>query len=115
MKRLAPCSLTLDRRKFLSAIAISFLVGYVGPAEARFARGSTASTSPIPFNGNLVARFDAAAPGATVSSWTDSVNRMVAGTTVGTAPVYAANVLNGLPSVHRKPDAREPDQQHGPC
>jgi hypothetical protein len=57
----------------------------------------------IPFASNLVAHFDAATPalsnGATVSSWTDSVNGIVAGTTVGTAPVYATNRINSLPSI----------------
>src|SRR5882762_1322629 len=58
----------------------------------------------LPLLGNFVTRFSADAipiqtNNSSLTSWTDSVNSIVAGTIVGTAPLYTTNRLNGKPSV----------------
>lgn len=62
------------------------------------------ATTAIPALANLVTRFsaDAITPqtdNTTLTSWTDSISSIVAGSTVGTGPKYRTNILNGKPSV----------------
>jgi hypothetical protein len=62
-----------------------------------------AVATALPLQGNLVARFSAdrlaLANGANVTSWTDSVNGIVADTVSGTAPTFATNRVNSKPAV----------------
>lgn len=64
--------------------------------------GGRAATQ-LPLQANLVTHFDAATVagtnGSSVSSWTDSINGIVAGTQVGTLPTLATNRIHGLPSI----------------
>jgi hypothetical protein len=61
-------------------------------------------TTQLPAVGSLVTRFNAEAitpqsDNTTLTSWTDSINSVIAGTTLGTGPKYRTNRLNGKPSV----------------
>jgi hypothetical protein len=61
------------------------------------------TTTALPLLGNIVSRFSAdsmaLANGANVTTWTDAVGGIVAGTTIGTAPTFQTNRLNSKPSV----------------
>ena len=75
-------------------------IGLGMSSVARRGRGQSAA----PTAANIVTRFRAdsivgVSNGATVSSWTDTVNSIFAGTTIGTAPTYSTNRINGKPSV----------------
>jgi hypothetical protein len=75
-------------------------IGLGMSSVARRGRGQAAA----PTAANLVTRLRADSivgvpKGATVSSWTDTVNSIVAGTTIGTPPTYSTNRINGKPPV----------------
>lgn len=91
-------------RCWLSVVLLSLAV--VSPVFAGLRLHGTSQSTPatIPLQANLVTRFsaDAITPqsdNTSLSSWTDSVNGIVAGTQVGTLPLYRTNRVNGKPSV----------------
>lgn len=85
----------------MKAIVAAFFILVSSEADA-WIHGHQTSTQ-LPVQGSIVTHFDAAtvaiANGATVTSWTDTVNGIVANSTVGTGPVYQTSSINSLPSV----------------
>jgi hypothetical protein len=90
-------------------ITAATIFALIAPAEAgRFPRGSSQSSGPtqLPLQTNLVAHFDQASgvatSGSNVTSWTDTINGIVAGTAVGSVPptlTTSDSIFNGERSI----------------
>lgn len=97
----------ISRRKLIrtgcAAGIVSLAPHFLDRAQAGLHFHGTSIATAIPQSVNLVTRFSAdslaLSNNANVTSWTDGINSIVAGTTVGIAPIFKTNRLGGKPSV----------------
>jgi|SRR5882724_156633 len=93
----------VSRRGFLLATVSALAINSVTSAEAGLHFHGLSSGTALPQQANLVTRFSAdslaLSNGASVTSWTDSINGIVAGTAVAMVPTFLTNAQGSKPAV----------------